>query len=78
MRLYLVEHITQNGVRSRCVCETPKGAQIMAKVWRHEDDRRAVITMISGFYQATSSNDISFITMCKEIVQEIRFEVEKL
>lgn len=78
MTLYLVEHITENGVRSRCICETPKGAQVMAKVWRHEDDRRAMITMLTGFYQSTAADDIRFIPMCKEIVQDIRFEVEKL
>lgn len=78
MTLYLVEHITENGVRSRCICETPKGAQVMAKVWRHEDDRRAQITMLTGFYQSTAADDIRFIPMCKEIVQDIRFEVEKL
>ena len=78
MTLYLVEHITQNGVRSRCVCETPKGAQVMAKVWRHEDDRRAMITMLTGYYRVASLENIEFMPMCKEIVQDIRFEVEKL
>ena len=78
MALYLVEHITEDGVRSRCICETPKGAQVMAKVWRHESDRRAMITMLTGYYRVASSENIEFIPMCKEIVQEIRFEVEKL
>lgn len=78
MTLYLVEHITENGVRSRCICETPKGAQVMAKVWRHEDDRRAMITMLTGFYQSTAADDIRYIPMCKQIIEDIRFEVEKL
>lgn len=77
MTLYLVEHITENGVRSRCICETPKGAQVMAKVWRHEDDRRAMITMLTGFYQSTAADDIRFIPMCKQIMENIRFEEEK-
>ena len=77
MTLYLVEHITENGVRSRCICETPKGAQVMAKVWRHADDRRAMITMLTGFCRTNSADDIRYIPMCKEIVEDIRFEVEQ-
>ena len=48
MTLYLVEHITENGVRSRCVCETLNGAKVMMNVWRREEDRRAQITMLTG------------------------------
>ena len=78
MTLYLVEHITENGVRSRCVCETLSGAKVMMNVWRREEDRRAQITMLTGFYQSTAADDIRFIPMCKQIMENIRFEVEKL
>ena len=78
MTLYLVEHITENGVRSRCICETPKGAQVMTKVWRHEDDRPGMLTMLTGYYRVTSTENIEVIPMCRQIMQNIRFEEAKL
>lgn len=77
MTLYLVEYFFEFGIRARTICETLRGAQVVVKAYRDEDDRRAVITMLTGYYRVTSEN-IEFITVCKEIVDEIRFEVEKL
>lgn len=76
MTLYLVEHFSDKGVRSY-ICETLKGARIMVSIWRREDDRKARITMLTGFCRTNSADDIRYIPMCKEIIEDIRFEVEQ-
>lgn len=76
MTLYLVEHFSGKGVRSY-ICETLKGARIMVSIWRREDDRKARITMLTGFCRTNSADDIRYIPMCKEIIEDIRFEVEQ-
>lgn len=76
MTLYLVEHFSDRGARS-CICETLKGARIMVSVWRREGDEKARITMLTGFYRTNSADDIRYIPMCKDIIEDIRFEVEQ-
>lgn len=77
MTLFMTEFFSDKGVRARCVCETLNGAKVMVNVWRRTEDRRAQITMLTGFYQSTAADDIRFIPMCKQIIENIRFEVEK-
>lgn len=76
MTLYLVEHFSNIGARSY-ICETLKGARIMVSILRREEDRKARITMLTGFCRTNSADDIRYIPMCKEIVDDIRFEVKQ-
>ena len=78
MTLYLVEHFAEQGLRSSCVCETFNGAKDMIRNWRKDGDKRASITMLTGFYRVGGKDDIRFVPLCKNFIEDIRFSIEEV
>lgn len=77
MTLYLVEHFFDNGGVNLPIVWTSL-VQAKRDAIRSCDYKRVRITKINGYFVAEPAGKIEFVVMCKEIVQEIRFEVEKL